>query len=113
MFITGWTVLVAALGAIPAALTQNRNVAWYWVLCLAVVVAIDIWIAPSPQVIGAKRRVPASVRLTESTSAKLDLINLGTRRVRGAVRDAWQPSAGATDTRHPFVLAPGEALPLT
>ncbi len=113
MFISGWTVLLAALGTIPAALTQNRNVAWYWVLCVAALVLIDVWIAPSPQRVGAKRRVPASVRLTESTSAKLDIINLGKRRVRGAVRDAWQPSAGATDTRHPFSLAPGETLPLT
>lgn len=113
MFITGWTVLLAALGAIPAALTQNRNVAWYWVIGVAVLVALDIWIAPSPQRVGAKRRVPASVRLTESTSAKLDIINLGKRRVRGAVRDAWQPSAGASDTRHRFSLAAGEALPLT
>jgi len=114
MFITGWTVLLTALGAIPAALTQQRDIAWYWLLGVAVLVAIDVWAAPSPQRIGAKRRVPASVRLTESTEAKLDILNTSTRRrVRGAVRDAWQPSAGATDTRHRFSLAPGEALPLT
>lgn len=113
MFVTGWSVLLAALGAIPAALTQQRNVAWLWVLGVAVLVAIDVWAAPSPQRIGAKRRVPASVRLTESTSAKLDLINTGKRRVRGAIRDAWQPSAGASDTRHQFSLAGGETLALT
>jgi uncharacterized protein (DUF58 family) len=113
MFVTGWLVLLAALGAVPAALTQNRNVAWLWLLGVAVIAALDVWVAPSPQRIGAKRRVPASVRLTESTSASLDIINLGKRRVRGAVRDAWQPSAGASDTRHSFSLAGGEALPLT
>jgi uncharacterized protein (DUF58 family) len=114
MFVTGWTVLLAALGAVPAALTQQRNVAWLWVLGVAVLVALDVWMAPSPQRIGAKRRVPASVRLTESTSAKLDVINVSPRRrVRGAIRDAWQPSAGASDTRHQFALAPGESLALT
>lgn len=113
MYVTGWAVLLVALGTIPATITQERNVAWYWLLGVAVLVALDIWIAPSPRRIGAKRRVPASVRLTESTEAKLDIINLGKRRMRGAVRDAWQPSAGATDTRHRFSLAAGESLPLT
>jgi len=111
MFISGWTVLLAALGAIPAALTQERNVAWAWVGGVLVLVALDVWMAPSPQKIGAKRRVPASVRLTESTTAHLDIVNVGRRHVRGAVRDAWQPSAGAADTRHAFSLAPGEAVP--
>jgi len=113
MFVSGWTVLLAALGAVPAAITQERNVAWLWIAGVAVLVALDVWMAPSPRRIGAKRRVPASVRLTESTTAKLDIINLGKRPIRGAVRDAWQPSAGATDTRHAFRLASGEALPLT
>jgi len=113
MYVTGWAMLLVALGTIPATITQERNVAWYWLLGVAVLVALDIWIAPSPRRIGAKRRVPASVRLTESTEAKLDIINLGKRRMRGAVRDAWQPSAGATDTRHRFSLAAGESLPLT
>lgn len=113
MFVTGWAVVLVALGAVPATLTGDRNVAWYWLLGVAALVGIDVWLAPSPQKIGAKRRVPASVRLTESTTASLDIINLGRRRARGQVRDAWQPSAGASDTRHNFRLRAGEAMPLT
>ena len=30
MYLTGWTALLAVLGAIPAALTQSRDVAWWW-----------------------------------------------------------------------------------
>lgn len=113
MFITGWAVALVALGAIPAAMTQDRNVAWLWLAGVAALVLIDVWTAPSPGKLGAKRRVPASVRLTESTSARLDVINLGKRRMRGAVRDAWQPSAGAADTRHKFSLAGGETESFT
>jgi len=109
MYITGWTPLLAVLGAVPAMLLSSRNAAWLWLLGLVVIVAVDVWIAVSPLKVGVRRRVPASVRLTEQTSASLDVVNLSGRRVRGAVRDAWQPSAGASGERHAISLAAGEA----
>jgi len=113
MYVRGLTVVLVALGAVPAAISQQRNIAWLWLFGVLLLVGLDVWLAPSPLRIGAKRRVPASVRLTESTTASLDILNLGKRRARGQVRDAWQPSAGASETRHDFSLAPGEAIPLT
>ena len=35
MYITGWTVLLAALGAVPAAIAQDRSVMWVWLLGVA------------------------------------------------------------------------------
>lgn len=108
MYITGWTVLITAFGAVPAALLSSRNAAWLWLLGVALLVALDIAMAASPTAIGVRRRVPASVRLTERTSASLDVLNTGKRRARGALRDAWQPSAGASSTRHAFTLKGGD-----
>ncbi|WP_062317649.1 DUF58 domain-containing protein [Demequina maris] len=109
MHITGWTVALAALGAVPAALTQSRVVAWLWVIGVVVLALVDTWLAPPTHTIGVRREAPGSVRLTQATTTRLVVANLGRRRVRGAVRDAWQPSAGASDDRHAFSLAPGEA----
>lgn len=110
MYLTGWTVVLAALGAIPAALSQSRGVAFVWALGVAALALVDAWLAPRTTSVGVRRDTPASVRLTEATATRLVVANVGgRRRVRGVVRDAWQPSAGAQGTRHPFALAPGHA----
>jgi len=107
MYITGWTVLLAALGAVPAAIAQDRSVMWVWLLGVAALALIDSGLAPKPSTIAVRRTVPGSVRLTESTTGTVSVINNGRRRARGALRDGWQPSAGATNTRHKLKLPPG------
>src|SRR5690606_28888780 len=59
-----------------------------------------------------RRRVPASVRLTEPATSELTLTNTSGRRLTGIVRDAWQPSAGATENRHQVTLPEGESVRL-
>lgn len=108
MHITGWTVALAALGAIPAALAESRNVAWLWIIGVVALALLDVWMAPRTSRVGVRRQAPGAVRLSQSVRTTLDIANLGRRRIRGAVRDAWQPSAGAASTRHAFSLAPGE-----
>ena len=108
MHITGWTVALAALGAIPAALAESRNVAWLWIIGVVALALLDVWMAPRTSRVGVRRQAPGAVRLSQSVRTTLDVANLGRRRIRGAVRDAWQPSAGAASTRHAFSLAPGE-----
>ena len=100
MYITGWTVLLAALGAIPAALTQSRGVAVLWALAVLTLAGVDALLAPPATSIGVQRKVPRSVRLTESTASVVTVANLTRRRIRGSLRDAWPPSAGATGNRH-------------
>ena len=59
--------------------------------------------ADAPCASTASRSAPcASGHPTESV---LRVTNDGGRRVRALVRDAWQPSAGATDNRHRLDLA--------
>lgn len=108
MHITGWTVALAALGAIPAALAESRNVAWLWIIGVVALALLDVWMAPRTSRVGVRRQAPGAVRLSQSVRTTLDVANLGRRRIRGAVRDAWQPSAGAASTRHAFSLATGE-----
>ncbi len=107
MYITGWTALLAVLGAIPAAITTSQGLAWLWVFGVLTLAVIDAIAAPSTRSISVRREVPSSVRLTESTASTLTLANTSTRNVRGAVRDAWPPSAGASNNRHRYALAAG------
>lgn len=113
MYITGWTALLAVLGAIPAVITRSQGVAWLWILGVLTLAVIDAIAAPSTRSIAVRRDVPRSVRLTESTESALTLANTSSRHVRGAVRDAWPPSAGATDNRHRYTLAAGRTRVFT
>ncbi|MFV0633398.1 DUF58 domain-containing protein [Demequina sp.] len=109
MYITGWTVLLVALGAVPAAVVHERTFAWLWVIGVLALACLDALLAGNPTSVGVRRSTPASVRLTESTTLTLDVANLGRRSLRGAVRDAWQPSVGAERDRHKWRLAAGES----
>lgn len=110
MYITGWTVLITALGAVPTFLAQDRTIAWAWLLGVTVLALLDALLAPKPESIGIKSVVPRSVRLGQTTSVSVNLVNLSrTTTIRGALRDAWEPSAGAVANRHRFVLAPFES----
>ncbi|WP_084038281.1 DUF58 domain-containing protein [Demequina sp. NBRC 110053] len=112
MYITGWTVLLAALGAVPAALVHERTFAWLWVLGALALAGLDALLAPGPRSVAVRRAAPGSVRLTESTAVTLEVVNLGRRRIHGAVRDAWQPSAGTRSDRHRLRLGRGETMRL-
>lgn len=109
MYITGWTVLLSALGAIPALWVQERAFAWGWVLGVVALALLDAALAPRPTDVGVRRETPRAVRLTEATSARLLVSNLGRRRLTGVVRDAWQPSAGADVNRHRLKLGAGDS----
>ena len=112
MYITGWTVLLSALGAIPAVWVQDRAFAWMWVLGVVLLALLDVALAPRPTDVGVRRETTRAVRLTESASTRLFVSNLGRRKISGFARDAWQPSAGASANRHQFTLVPGETVSL-
>jgi len=113
MYITGWTALLAVLGVVPAIVLQDRAATWLWLFAVAALALLDVALAPQPTNLGVRRSVPGSVRLTESTTGTVSVANNGRRQVHGAVRDAWQPSAGASSTRHGFDLRPGQARDFT
>jgi len=109
MAITWRAVALAALGLIPVLLAPQHATVWTWLLLWCAVVGLDVALSAKPRQVTVTRGPLGAVRLTESSTSTLTLVNGGGRRLRGLVRDAWQPTAGATDNRHPVDIQPGEA----
>lgn len=100
-----WLVLpgLLALAIWPA----QATVRWWW-LGLVVVLGLDWLLAPRPDSLRVTRRGTPQVRLGDSATSELVVLNGGGHAVRGVLRDAWQPSASASPTRHPLRLPAGE-----
>jgi len=106
MAITGQAALVAAVGALLAPLGSG----WLWgvegVLLLAVLV--DLALAGRVADLRLDRSGATSSRLGEPAEVVLTVTNVGRRRVRGVIRDAWLPSAGARPRTQRLDVPPGE-----
>ena len=109
MAVSGWFVALVALGVVPLVALNNAAVLPLWIAIVVILAVIDLVLAGSPRGLLLTRDLPARVRLGESVPASLTLANIGRRRVRGTIRDAWQPSAGAVTTRHPLAVPPNES----
>lgn len=109
MAVSGRAVALAAAGLLPVLLAPHAATVAAWAGVLVLLAAVDLALAGSPRAVAADRRPPATVRLTERTTAVLTLVNTSSRTIRGVVRDAWQPSAGAGAARHAVTIPPGEA----
>lgn len=87
-------------GVILATVSETALAAWLWLAFVVVLCVVDVIAAPSPRSVAIRRDTEPSVRLTEATTATVTVLNMGTRTMTGVVRDAWEPSAGASDNRH-------------
>ncbi|WP_300403611.1 DUF58 domain-containing protein [Nocardioides sp.] len=105
MALTGRVPLLGLLGLVAVVLRPLASTVWLWLLLVAILVTVDVLLAPRPRDLDVVRRPTGSVRTGEATESVLVVGNARRRRVRGVLRDAWQPSAGATDNRHPLRLA--------
>lgn len=112
MALTWRAVVLAALGLVAVAVAPTSGTVLAWAVIIIVVCVLDIALAASPRRVAIERRVTGPVRLTQQASSQLVVTNLGGRTLRGLVRDAWQPSAGARGNRHAATLPPGEATRL-
>jgi uncharacterized protein (DUF58 family) len=106
--VSGRFVIALALGIIPLVALGAPWVLAAWVVLVLVVAAVDLLFAASPRQVTVSRSLPARVRLGETVRADATLTNRGRRTLRGTVRDAWQPSAGAGVTRHSVRIPSGE-----
>ena len=111
MAITGRAALLAAAGALLAPLGSR----WLWgvegVLLLAVLV--DLALAGRVADLRLERSGGTSTRLGEPVEVVLGVTNVGRRRVRGTIRDAWLPSAGARPRTQRIDIPPGERRRIT
>jgi uncharacterized protein (DUF58 family) len=110
---SGWFVLLIALGILPIVLFDDPTWLFLWLILVAVVGVIDLLLAGSPRRLALERRLPDRVRLGETVSSELLVTNAGSRRIRGIIRDGWQPSAGANPTRARIDLPVGERRAVT
>lgn len=114
MALTGRTPLLAAIGAVLVGLAAPSAAgiaAVVTVLLLGVV--IDVAFAGSARALRFSRSGAASVRLGEQVDVTLAVENRGRRQVRGVLRDAWQPSAGAVADRQRVDVGAGERTLVT
>jgi uncharacterized protein (DUF58 family) len=108
MALTVRTALAAALGALLTAFLAPSGLGVLLVTAtVGVLVAVDIALAGSVRGLSFVREGATSVRLGETAEVSLLVANPGSRRVRGMVRDAWAPSAGAARQRHQVDVPPG------
>jgi uncharacterized protein (DUF58 family) len=108
MAISGRVPLLLLLGVVAVVLRPAMGTVWLWVLAVGLLVAVDVLLAPSPDRLSLERPPVGTVRLGEPTETRLVATNTSPRRLRGVLRDAWQPSAGASGNRHRLALAPGD-----
>ncbi|MDN5746090.1 MAG: DUF58 domain-containing protein [Nocardioidaceae bacterium] len=108
MAISGRVPLLLVLGLGAVWLRPAPSTVGLWLLGVLVLTLADLVSAPAPESITLKRRDPETVRLGDPTQAGLEITNAGKQTVRLQVRDAWQPSAGASQNRFRLRLSRGE-----
>lgn len=113
-------VALVLAGLLPVAVWPSTGTVWLWVLVCAFAAGLDVLAAPSPQALRLSRvaeggltvrdgdRILSQVRTGETTTTTLLVHNTGGRAVRGRLRDAWVPSAGAQNPRHDLDVPAGE-----
>ncbi|GEL97686.1 DUF58 domain-containing protein [Cellulomonas terrae] len=106
MALTWRAVVLAALGLPVVLVVPATGTVMLWTLLVVLVCVVDVALAASPRQVAIRREVPSSVRLTEPATSTLTLTNLGARRLRALVRDAWPPSTGAQSDRHRVDVRP-------
>ncbi|MGN6333292.1 MAG: DUF58 domain-containing protein [Motilibacteraceae bacterium] len=109
MALTGRAGLLALAGVLVVGLVAPS---WWGVLAVTLAVlalaAVDLALAGSVRALRVTRHGASNVRTGEPCEVVVTVHNPGPRRVRGVLRDAWAPSAGAAVQRHDVDVPPGE-----
>jgi uncharacterized protein (DUF58 family) len=99
MALTGRVPLLGLLGLVAVVLRPLPSTVSLWLLLVVLLVGLDLLLAPRPAALTVVRRPTPATRTGDAAESVLEVANTG-RPVRGVLRDAWQPSAGASDNRH-------------
>lgn len=113
MILTGRAGLIALICVLPIAVSP-RPALTFVVLMVALValLVLDAALAGNTRRVRFTRSGVTTARLGQQVTAVLRVENVGARRIRGVVRDAWPPSARAEPRIHPVDLAAGQRLRL-
>ena len=113
MALTGRAVLLALLGLLPVLLLPSLWTVLVVLLLIAAVCVVDAVLAPPVSSLRFVRGGATACRLGEQVELTLSVTNPGTRPLRGVLRDAWVPSAGAQPRTHDLDVPAGERRVLT
>ncbi len=113
MAVSGRFPLLLLLGLVAVVVQPTREMVLLWVGISLLVALVDVALAVSPKRVDLVREPVEQVRLGGTTTTSLLVTNTSGRRLRGVLRDAWQPSAGANGDRHRLALPGGERRRLT
>ena len=114
MALTGRTGLLALVGALVVGLLVPTGAGVLAATSVVLLlVALDVGLAGPVRSLQLARDGDTAVRLGEPARVRLTVANPSARRVRGRVRDAWPPSAGAAQQRHALDVPPGERRRVT
>ncbi|MBA3745389.1 DUF58 domain-containing protein [Sporichthya sp.] len=108
MALTGRAALIAVLAAVVVFASASAAAVLAVDGVLLVAVLIDLALAGRVKDLRVLHSGPSTVRLGEPATVTLTVTNRGPRTVRGTLRDAWPPSAGAAVTRHQISIPSGE-----
>ncbi|MDA8371333.1 MAG: DUF58 domain-containing protein [Nocardiopsaceae bacterium] len=110
MAITGKAVLAAFTGTLVVLIAGSVGtwLLWTVLIALAAAIVLDLVLAPSARKVVFERDGDSSIRLGETASVTLLVANPSRRTLRGRVRDAWAPSAGAAPRAHTVRIPAGE-----
>jgi uncharacterized protein (DUF58 family) len=113
VFVSGRLVLLVAIGVVPVVLLSAGGVpAWAvaggWLIVCVAAATLDALRAGDPRALSVERRLPARTLRDEPAESQLVVANAGVRRVRGLLRDGWQPTAGAAADRLTLDVPAGE-----
>ena len=112
MALTHRALWLVPLGILAAVIWPSAATVRAWAVASIALLALDAWLAPRPSDLRLARAPIPARRLGETGESVLTVTNAGARRVRGLLRDAWQPSAGAVADRHAVDLAPRQRVRL-
>jgi len=112
MALTGRVPALLMLGLIAVVWQPTLSTVLVWWLVTLGALGLDLLLAVSPGKLLLSRDRTQQVRLGASGTTTLWLTNPTTKHLRGMVRDAWQPSAGAAGDRHTIEVRGGERVAL-
>ncbi|GAB2916993.1 DUF58 domain-containing protein [Nonomuraea fastidiosa] len=114
MALTGRAGLLAAIGIVVVLFAPQPGAALAGVcLLLAAGIVVDLTFAGAVRPLRFHRSGDTLLRLGQQGTVELVVENPGGRRVRGVLRDAWPPSAGAAPRAVPLDVPAGERRKVT
>lgn len=113
MALTRRAPLLALLGVLVAALLPSAVTVVVLLLLLVAACVADVLLAAPISSLRLSRSGATGCRLGTEAEVHLSVVNGGSRRARGVLRDAWVPSAGASPRSHALDVPPGERRILT